>query len=165
MVEEGEVDIGVVPGPERSEVLDFHALFPYERVLIAPLGHPLLDEPLTSLGQIAAWPLILMGPRTYTRLMLETEFRRSNLPYEIVVELDSMDMAKRYVALGMGVSVGPRLAIEPEDERLLGVVSLVNILPTEQAGILTLRGKKLAPPARGFIQEMERTLIPAGIRS
>ena len=52
-----------------------------------------------------------------------------------------MDMVKRYVALGMGVSVGPRLAIEPDDHRDLGVVSLLHILPTEQGGVITLKGR------------------------
>ena len=66
------------------------------------------------------------------------------MSYEVVVELDSMDMVKRYVALGMGISVGPRLAIEPEDLDELAIVSLANLLPVEQAGIVTLRGKTLS---------------------
>ena len=61
--------------------------------------------------------------------MLEEEFQRKGLRYEVVVELDSMDMVKRYVALGMGVSVGPRLAIEPEDQDELGIVSLTAFCP------------------------------------
>ena len=85
-------------------------LFRYERVLITPLGHPLLQRPLESLSEISQYPLILMERRTYTRVMLETEFQRRDLAYEVVMELDSMDIIKRYVALGMGISVGPRLA-------------------------------------------------------
>ena len=86
-------------------------LFAYERVVITPLDHPLLSEPLLSLDQIARWSLIMRGPETHTRVMLEEEFRRRGLSNEVLVELDSMDMIKGYVALGMGVSVGPRLAI------------------------------------------------------
>ena len=162
MVAKGEADMGLVPGPERGVGFDFQGLMGYERVLITPLDHPLLEVPLESLDQIARWPLILMRPRTYTRVMLETEFRRRGLSYEIVVELDGMDMIKRYVALGMGISVGPRLAIEPEDRRELGVVSLANLLPVEQAGVVTLRGKSLSTPAQNFIETMRDTLIPAG---
>ena len=162
MVEDGDVDMGIMPGPGRGEEFDFQNLFTYKRVLITPLGHPLLDAPLDSLDQIAEWPLILMGRQTYTRTMLEAEFRRHGLDYEVVVELDSMDMIKRYVALGMGVSVGPHLAIEPEDHEQLGVVSLDNLLPVEQAGIVTLRGKTLSAPADKFIAVMKDTLAPAG---
>ena len=41
----------------------------------------------------------------------------------------------------MGVSVGPRLTIEPEDSQRVGVISLANFLPVDQAGIVTLKGK------------------------
>ena len=110
------------------------------------LDHPLLQEEVVTFEQIADWPLILRGGMTLTRSMLESEFKRRGLSYEVLVELDGMDIIKRYVALGMGISVGPRLAIEPEDERTLGIVNLANLLPIEQAGILTLRGRNAIHP-------------------
>ncbi|MCH7744649.1 MAG: LysR family transcriptional regulator [Chloroflexi bacterium] len=163
-VRDGEVDMGIVQHAERNDDLDFQGLFVYERVLITPKGHPLLNEPLWSLDQLAPWPLILMGRGTHTRAIIEQEFTRKGLDYEILLELDSMDMIKRYVALGMGISIGPRLAIEPEDERELGVVSLANLLPVDQAGILTLRGKTMSTPTQHFIEAMKNTLAPAGSR-
>jgi DNA-binding transcriptional LysR family regulator len=158
MVADGQVDLGLVPSPVRSDDFDFEGLFAYERVLITPLGHPLLGEPLLSIDQIARWPLIMRGPETHTRAMLEGEFRRRSITYEVLVELDSMDMIKRYVALGMGVSVGPRLAIEPEDREDLGILSLANLLPVEQGGIVTLRGNTLSTTARSFISVTRDTL-------
>ena len=158
MVKEAEVDIGLVPGPERGTDLDFEALFPYERVLITPLGHPLLHESLRSIDQIAQWPLIMMRRGTHTRELLEEELASSGLPYEIVIELDSMDMIKRYVALGLGISVGPGLAIDPDDEDELGIVGLTTLLPVEQAGIVTLRGKILSGSAENFVSVMREGL-------
>ena len=159
MVRSGEMDLGLIPYPGRSEELDFTGLFAYERVLITPLGHPLLNEEVVTFKQIAELPLILRGGMTLTRSMLESEFKRRGLSYEVLVELDGMDIIKRYVALGMGISVGPRLAIEPEDERTLGIINLANLLPIEQAGVLTLRGKTLSTPAQLFIQVMQDTLM------
>ncbi|MCL0044120.1 LysR family transcriptional regulator [Dehalococcoidia bacterium] len=158
LVSNGEVDIGFVPGPERNPSLEFLGLFGYERVLITPKDHELLHQPLTSIGQLAEWPLILMGPGTQTRAMLEGEFRRRSLSYEIVIELDSMDMIKEYVALGLGISVGPRLAIEPQDQEQIGVLSLNTLLPVEQAGILTLRGKRQSTAIDNFISVLKETL-------
>ena len=162
MVAEGEVDLGLTPAPERSENFDFIPMFASERVLITPLDHPLLNEPLTSLDQIADWPLVLRRRETYTSNMLEEEFKRRGLSYEILVELDSMEMVKRYVALGMGVSVGPCLAIEPEDRNVLGIVSLANLLPVESAGAVTLRGKSLSTPTHSFISVMRDTFSIMG---
>mgnify|MGYP006176745273 CR=1 FL=1 len=158
MVSDGETDLGVVPTTVSSDEFDFTALFAYERVLITPPDHPLLDAPLTSLAQIAEWPLIMRGKETHTRALLEVEFAKRGLDYEVRVELDSMDMIKRYVALGMGVSVGPMIAIEPADREELGIIGLNSLLPVDQGGIITLRGKTLSTPAQSFMQATKDTL-------
>ncbi len=163
LVEEGEVDMGFLARPVMGPAFEFRSLFPYERVLIAPLGHPLLRGQITNLEQIAAYPLILRNSRSYTRTILENEFRRKGIHFDVSVELDNVDMIKRYVALGMGVSVGPKLAIEPEDERVLGVASLAALLPIDQGGIVTLRGKSLSTPALDFIKVMESVSAPNSI--
>ena len=97
-------------------------------------------------------------------MVLEESFRRWGISYEIVMELDSMDMINRYVGLGVGVSVGPRLAMEPRDEKELGLLSLASFLPVDQAGIVTLRGKSLSTPTRNFISVMKDTFAPATSR-
>ncbi len=155
MVKDGEVDLGMVPGADTGPDYDFQPLFPIERVLITPLPHPLLEGDI-SFERISQYDLVLMGRDTHVRVKLETEFHRRGLRHHVVVELDSLDMIKRYVALGMGVSIGPRLAIEPEDEQKLGVVSLANLLPVEQAGIVTQPGKILSTPAQNFIDLVSR---------
>lgn len=157
MVVHREVDMGLVPAIGSTADFDFTPLFASERVLITPPGHQLLENPITSLDEIARWPLILRRRETDTSRMLESEFQRKGLNYDVRVELDSMDMVKRYVALGMGVSVGPRLAIEPEDLDELGVVSLSSLLPVEQAGVVTLRGRAQSTPTRSFISVMKDT--------
>lgn len=161
LVEDGEADVGLVPGAEQRRSLHFQGLFPYERVLITPVKHPLLQEPLTSLDQIARWPLIMRRPGTSTRALLEREFRRRGLSYEIIVELDSMDTTKRYVGLGLGISVGPAIAIEPGDHEKLGIVSLSTLLPVEWAGLVTVRGKILSAPVRDFIAVSRKILRSA----
>ena len=120
--------------------------------------HCSLDVPLTSLAQIAEGPLILRGKETHTRALLEGEFAKRGLDYEVRVELDSMDLIKRYVSLGMGVAVGPMIAIEPEDREDLGIVGLSRLLPVDQGGIVTLRGKTLSTPAQSFMQATKDTL-------
>lgn len=164
MVTEGEVDLGLTPYPGKSNDLDFAALFTYERVLITQPGHPILGQPLTSLDQIAKYPLILLRKGNYTRVLLEEELGRRGTSYDVLVELDSMDMIKRYVALGMGIAVGPRLAIEPEDENELGIVSLANLLPVEQAGVVTRKGRTLSTSALNFLSVMKDTLSVANGR-
>ena len=157
MVRTGEVDAGVIQHPDRGDDLYFEPLFLYERVLIAPKGHELLSTPMTSLDAIAKYPLLLMARGTYTRHILEQQLQKRGLQYEVIMELDSMDMIKKFVTIGMGVSVGPRLAIEEEDLDHLGMVSLANFLPVDQAGLITLPGKTLSTPAGQFISVLRDT--------
>ena len=157
MVRTGEVDAGIIQHPDRGEDLHFEPLFLYERVLIAPKGHELLSDPMTSLDSIVQYPLILMARGTYTRHILEEQLQKKGLHYEVIMELDSMDMIKKFVTIGMGVSVGPRLAIEEEDLDHLGMVSLANFLPVDQAGLITLPGKTLSTPANQFISVLRDT--------
>ena len=157
MVRTGEVDTGIIQHPDRGEDLHFEPLFLYERVLIAPKGHELLSAPMTSLDSIDQYPLILMARGTYTRHILEEQLQKKGLHYEVIMELDSMDMIKKFVTIGMGVSVGPRLAIEEEDLDHLGMVSLANFLPVDQAGLITLPGKTLSTPANQFISVLRDT--------
>ena len=157
MVRTGEVDAGVIQHPDRGDDLHFVPLFLYERVLIAPKGHELLSTPMTSLDSIAKYPLLLMARGTYTRHILEQQLQKRGLHYEVIMELDSMDMIKKFVTIGMGVSVGPRLAIEEEDLDHLGMVSLANFLPVDQAGLITLPGKTLSTPAGQFISVLRDT--------
>ena len=157
MVRTGEVDAGVIQHPDRGDALHFEPLFLYERVLIAPKGHELLSTPMTSLDSIAKYPLLLMARGTYTRHILEQQLQKRGLQYEVIMELDSMDMIKKFVTIGMGVSVGPRLAIEEEDLDHLGMVSLANFLPVDQAGLITLPGKTLSTPAGQFISVLRDT--------
>ena len=157
MVRTGEVDAGIIQHPDRGEDLHFEPLFLYERVLIAPKGHELLSDPMTSLDSIVQYPLILMARGTYTRHILEEQLQKKGLQYEVIMELDCMDMIKKFVTIGMGVSVGPRLAIEEEDLDHLGMVSLANFLPVDQAGLITLPGKTLSTPASQLISVLRDT--------
>ena len=156
LVSEGEVDFGIVPGVDPDPALEFQGLFPYERLLITPLNHPLLEEErLTSVEPIAQHPLIAMGPGTFTRSALEGEFRRKGLAFDIIMEVDSLDLIKRYVGLGYGVSVIPRIVAEPGDERSLGIIPLGHLLPVDLAGIITLRGRTLSTPALHLMESIQ----------
>lgn len=158
MVKTGEADAGIIQHPDRGSDLDFEPLFLYERVLIAPKNHVLLQRENIDLDDIAKFPLIMMAKGTYTRQVVEDQFQKKNISYDVVMELESMDMIKKFVALGMGISVGPKLAIDEDDLEELEVLSLANYLPVDQAGLLTLPGKSFSTPSNQFFSVMREVL-------
>lgn len=158
MVQTGEVELAITLNPGEQKGIAFQPMAASERVLITPRDHPLLTKPLKSLGEIAGYPLILMGFQTPTRKLLEDEFKRLSLGYEVAVELDSMDMVKRYVELGLGVGIGHRAALDPEDYRHLGIVSLSAFMPSELVGVVTRKDHRLSGPASDFVATFSATL-------
>jgi DNA-binding transcriptional LysR family regulator len=151
MVLAGNADFGIAPSPDRLKTLSFIPLTASERVVIAPPKHPLLSHPLESLDQIAGYPLILLGYRTQTRILLEAAFSELGVAYEVALELDSMEMVKRYIELGLGIGIGHRIALDAEDYRTLRIIPLGKFLPSELVGIASRRGRELPEPASEFI--------------
>jgi DNA-binding transcriptional LysR family regulator len=161
MLQENEADLGIVPQVTREPEFEFESMFPYQFVLITSKNHPLakLTSDKITASDIAAWPLILMGAHTFSRRIVEAEFRRKGLSYDIILELDNMDSIKNYVLRDMGISIGPSIAIEKPDFKQLNVVHLDNLLPVEQAGLVTLKGKRLSSSAKNFINSIRPYMV------
>jgi DNA-binding transcriptional LysR family regulator len=158
MVASGVADFGIAPSPDRLKALNFSPLVASERVLITPRDHELLRQPLTSLAEIARYPLILLGYMTQTRLLIEEAFKEHGASYEVAVELDSMDMVKRYVELGLGIGIGHKIALDAEDSVNLGIISLSGFLPSELVGVTTSRSRPVPEAAAKLIEHMKLKL-------
>lgn len=164
LLREGVADlwltIGGTPGNRLRESSDIamETFYESDRVLIVPKNHSLASRGISSLTDLAQFPLIARGPDTPTRQLLEDEFERAGVDYRIVLEVDDMDAVKRYVAYGLGVSVVLESMIEPEDLRTLSVISLARWLPPLQMSMATLRSRPLSEPARRFIEILKDTV-------
>ncbi len=154
-VSAGDLDLALGNRPE-SEVpsLEFNHLFSSQFVLVTPLGHELLDLPEITLPDIARWPLVMLGPKSYTRRILERALREAGLSYHVPIEMDIMEMAKRYVEVGLGISVTNEYMIQPEDSARIGIRRLTGLLPTTDIGLITLKGKFLSRSVRNFMDEL-----------
>jgi len=164
LVQTGGADFAVAPDPGATRRFDFTPLYPSERVLITPRDHPLLARPLTSLEEVARYPLILPRFQTQTRALLENEFRRLEIPYHVAIELDSLELLARYVELGLGLGVGLRGAPSTETWLRMGVVSLARFLPSETIGVVRSRALPMSQPASqllALLQKRERTPLPS----
>ncbi len=162
MVRDREADLAFVPINERFGDFNVETLFTNERVLVAPHGHPILDQPIDRLEQIAAWPLIVGGGGG-TRdnpSHIEGKFNQIGLDYNIVMRLDSFDAIKRYVSKGMGISIMPRVVLEPDDEKNFSIVGLAHLLDIQRVGIITVRDTTLSGPAQRFVEILKKTIPP-----
>lgn len=155
MINAGDLDMVLINAPERKNPsLTFQKLFESCFMLIAPLGHPLLEYPKPTLESVSQWPLISLSPQSCTRYYLERAFREAGLEYQVALETDFTELVKQYVELGMGIAVTQESGLSPGDEETLGVVNLDHLLPPAQIGVVTLQGKFLSRVALHFIDTL-----------
>lgn len=155
LVQTGAVDFALAPDPGPSGSFEFTPLFPSERILIVPREHPFVTRPPASIRELAEYPLILLRFQTHTRALLEREFRRLEVPYDIAVELDSVELLERYVELGVGLAIGLRGVIGTESWLRLAMVSLARFLPSETIGLIRSRALPLSAPAVALIERLK----------
>ena len=143
MVESGEADFGLVARGGIPRTFAFDPLFTSYTALVTPLGHPLSEDDDITLEKIAEWPFVSWRRGFQTERDSLDRYRRERIRFKSVLTLDSVTSVKTYVALGLGISIGPRYTIDPWDESRLNIVSLEGTLPGREFGIVTLRGKPL----------------------
>ena len=155
MARSGEVDLALSTTQNvLDSSLDFMDLFTSSTMMLTPLGHELLEQQPVRLEDISKWPLILYGPNTILRTRLERAFREQGLDYEMVMEMDNVEYAKRYVRIGMGISFCSNLSLEPEDYETLGIADVDHLFSNVTIGMYTLKGKFQGTSVRNFIDSL-----------
>ena len=158
MVESGEADFGIVPKVTIPRDFAYNSLFMSDLALVTPLGHPLSETENLSMAKIEEWPRIAWrtGPPANGESL--DRYRRERTRLKSVLTLDSLTSVKTYVALGLGVAMGPKFAIDPWDEARLNVVSLSEVVPGREIGIVTLWDKPLWKSGK-LLMEMIQTEV------
>ena len=143
MVEQGEADFGLVSRGNIPRAFGFDPLFTSYTCLVTPIGHPLSDEQDLSLDKIAEWPFISWRRGFQSNHDTVDRYRRERIRFNSVLTLDSITSVKTYVALGLGITIGPQYTIDPWDTARLNILPLREQVPGRDVGIVTLRGKPL----------------------
>jgi len=105
------------------------------------LLHALAKDPSPVVREAAAWSL-------------ERAFGEQGLDYEIVMEMDNAEFAKRYVRIGMGIGFCSNLSLESEDHDTLGIVDVDHLFSSVTIGMYTLKVKFQGTSVRNFIDSL-----------
>ena len=149
------VDFCVGPMLDTPSDIAFEPVVAFAPVLIAPLGHPLSKLRKISLRDISRHPLILPPRHLSTWRQVEMVFLQHNLPYEVRLEMGGWEVIKRYVELGMGVSIVMSVCLTGRER--LEVIPVDRYFPKRVYGIVQLNTRTLSPQARAFIATFKRS--------
>jgi len=150
------VDFCVGPILDRPADIAFEPVVAFDPVLIAALGHPLSKLRKVSLRDISRYPLILPPRHLSTWRQVEMVFLQRGLRYEVRLEMGGWEVIKRYVELGMGISIVMSVCLTGRER--LEVIPVNRYFPKRVYGIVRLSSRALSPQARDFIATFKRSL-------
>jgi DNA-binding transcriptional LysR family regulator len=138
MVRFNECDLGVISEAKIPAELSFHAIATYPVYLVMAKGHALARRAregfhaMVSDAVTGRYPLIILevqreDPR------LRTAFERLDVPFNVGLEVNTIDTLKHYVARGMGIAVISGFSVTQEDRTRLEVLAI----PDEMGGTTT----------------------------
>lgn len=151
MILNGETDFGIgMKDKLISPKVGFLFWRAFDRVLMADKDHPLGRQKTITLAEIARYPLILTRLGS-TKKVVEEAFARNNLSYEIVMEVDSPDIIKKFLKNGGGVSIFSSIAVTEGDKNMLAVVNVEHLFGKVEYGIYYSKDKFVSSVMKQFI--------------
>jgi DNA-binding transcriptional LysR family regulator len=144
------VDFCVGPLLDIPADLEFEPVVTFDPVLITAARHPLSKLSKVTLRQISKYPLILPPRHLSTWRQVELVFLQHKIPYEVRMEVGGWEVIKRYVELGLGISIVIEICLTGREK--LEVIPVKKYFPQRIYGIVKLKGRPLSPQARHFIE-------------
>ena len=151
LVVDGVVDFGIVTLPAGDTRLDTRPLFQRKDVVIAQPEHPLVARTRLSLSHVADEPLLALERGSTSRSLMDRMFLEAGLQPRIAMELGSIEVIKKFVAIGLGIAVVPEVSVRSEVAAgLLGELTVRGV-PSREVGVVTRTGGHLSPSAETFL--------------
>lgn len=142
----GDSDIGIAYNPLTDARVRSLAISKQPLCVVAPPGHPVLAKERLELADCAGLPNALLGPghgitQLVTRVAADRGFAISPL-----VETTSIDVLRRFVIAGLGISFLPRFAVSTELAReAVAIRELSDPLLAEASAHLMVRARRRLP--------------------
>jgi DNA-binding transcriptional LysR family regulator len=129
----------------------------YDPMLITPLGHPLAEKSASgeevTLEDVSHYGLILPPSHLSTWRIVKYVFQQNNLTFTVTLEAGGWEVIKKYVELGMGISIVTDICMTGSEK--LVSIPLTKYFPQRSYGLVLRRGRFMSPQARRFVEIME----------
>lgn len=159
MLRADEADFAVGSMLDIPEDITYRPSMNFDPYLITPLDHPLANRENVTLKEISPYGLILPPRHLSTWRMVDLVFKQNNASYEVALEAGGWEIVKKYVSLGLGVSIVTDVCLSEDDN--VSKVPLTEYFPQRSYGIVLRKGKFLSPQAKRFIELMDPEFFDA----
>lgn len=164
MTVSGEADIAIATeGIDLFQDLVMLDCYDWNRSVIAPIGHPLLEVDSLTLEAIAAYPIITYDFAFAGRSKINRAFEARGLNPNVVLTALDTDVIKTYVKLGLGVGLIASMAYRVDEDPGLGRLDAGHLFESSTTHIGLRRGAYLRGYTYEFIQlfapHLQRTVV------
>jgi DNA-binding transcriptional LysR family regulator len=155
---DNQLDIGIVTLPVTDRNLRIIPIAEDELNLITSPLHPLASRKIVVLNDLLPYPIIFHKIGT-TRERIMKQFGKNWQKLNISMELASLEAIKKFVAIGMGISIVPRsYALNDCDQGTLVLQPIKNLRIVRRLGLIYRKDRYLSRACKAFVEVVEDTL-------
>lgn len=156
----GTLDVGVIAYPHKRPQIRLIPFREDQLVMICNPTHPLASHKTISVKKLEGQNFVGFEKDIPTHKAIDKVLQKHHVRVNYVAEVDNIEVIKRIVEVGTGISIAPAPAVGPE----IRAQSLVAIPFSDenflrQLGIIHKEGRHFSPAAEKFID----TLTPGEI--
>lgn len=153
----GEADIAIATEAiaEYQELVSLPC-YQWNRCVVVPPQHPLLDAKPLTLEAITRYPVITYDFAFAGRSLVNKAFESRGLKPDIVLSALDADVIKTYVELGLGIGIMAKMAFDPVRDRTLRAIDASHLFESSTTRLGIRRGAYL----RGFAYEFIELFAP-----
>lgn len=157
----GEADLGIATEAISSyQQLVCLPCYQWNRCVITPYRHPLLDQAPLTLEKIARYPLITYDFGFTGGSLVNRAFNQAGLEPNIVLTAIDADVIKTYVSLGLGVGLLASMAYDSERDNGLAMIDASHLFPPSTTYLGLRRNAYLRGYIYAFIELLSPNLNP-----
>jgi len=157
MLRSDEIDFAVGSMLEVPEDIEYQPIVNYDPILITPVNHPLAEKAAAgetvTLEDVSQFGLILPPSHLSTWRIVKYVFQQNNLTFSVTLEAGGWEVIKKYVELGLGISIVTDICMTGHEK--LVSIPLSQYFPQRSYGLVLRRGRVTSPQARRFIELLE----------
>lgn len=153
LVTSGGVDLGIVT--ENYPAIDTLVMLPcyqWNRAVVTPPRHPLLNEKPLTLEAIARFPIVTYDFAFNPESPIRKAFDARNLKTNIALTAVDADVIKVYVELGVGIGILAKMAFDAERDSALRLIDAGHLFEPSTTRIAVRRNAYLRRYVYDFVE-------------
>jgi len=153
-VESAAVDFGIASLNEVGEKMSYHEIFSTRPILVARKKNPHFRKAPT-LKQIAGAPFISFPQSSTITTLIKNRFSKEKLDLNVILVLNNFEDVKKYVGMGVGVSILDDYTITDADRDKLDIYKMDRYFRERKYGLILRARKYLSPHVKAFIKTIK----------